>query len=146
MGAYADAEAAIKSRMETQWAALHPTIPDYYENQAINADRIDPANVAGWVEVEIRPGTERLLEFGGGVGHNRWQKSGEVLIRVFVPVNTNKGTASGYADDAAGIFRGWQNGDLKFFAVGDAAGGQTQEHGSWFERAIIASFTFDLSG
>jgi hypothetical protein len=146
MGAYADAEAAIKSRMDTEWTALHPTIPVYFENEGVNADRLDSSTTTSWLDVYIRPGRETHSEFGGGAGANRWRKSGEVLIRVFTKVNTDKAVINGLIDDAAGIFRGWLSGDLKFFAVGDAAGGQTQEHGSWFERAVIASFTFDLSG
>ena len=147
MTTFADHAAAIRSRFETQFPPLRSTTPILWPNERLNPapdPNTDGNGLQGWVSFEVRSGQEKAAGFGS-IGANRWRQSGEVIIRIFVPVTIGETLVRDIAADATSIFRGYQAGDLKFFAA-STTGGDISEDGNWYELDAICSFTADIIG
>lgn len=141
---FSAAVAAIKSRLNTQWAALHPSIPIGWSN---DPNPILSSSSPGPVlRAEVRGGVEEVAAWGGP-NQNRYRQTGELIVRVLVPAYSGEEAARDYADEVCVIFRGWRTGasqELIFFGVDNAAGGEADRDGNFFEVDVIASFTNDL--
>lgn len=141
---FADGVASMRARFAAMWPAVHADVPILWPNE-----RLDPApdpsatgnGKQGWVAFTVRGGPEALKGFGG-LGNNLYRQSGEVLIRCFVPTASTEIALRQLCSDAAAIYRGWQDGNLKFFAAGTI--GEPVEDGGWAELDVQASFTFDF--
>lgn len=138
----ADAAAAIKTKLETDWAALHAGATVTWPNDP--APVIDPAELH--MKAEIRWGPEALDEVAGTVGQNLYSRSGEVLMYILGPSIIEETAIRSYADEAAGIFRSYIDGDLAFDAVDHFGGGFFERDGNWFLIGASAHFTLALSG
>lgn len=132
--------AAIKSRFNVQWAALHSGVTIVWANDAELPTFDVPEPV---VHAEIRGGAENVAAWGGPM-QNRYRQSGELIVRVFVPSNSGDEAARELADDAASIFRGWSDGDLRFFGVSVLGGSAGDESGNYFNIDVVAAFQNDL--
>jgi hypothetical protein len=136
---FSDAKAAIRSRIETQWVAQYPTYPLIFGND--EAPTFDEAPRV--CKVEIRGGIEKPVAFGG-IGSNRYRKTGEVIFRILGPSDEGEATVDPIADFAASILRGWQDGDLKFYASSVLGGDEEQKDGNYYQFDVMSNFTFDL--
>lgn len=145
MTTFADHAAAIRSRFETQFPTLRPSVPILWPNERLNPapdPNTDGNGLQGWIAFEVRSGREIPAGFGG-LGANRWRQSGEVIIRIFVPVTVGETLVRAVAADASSVFRGYQAGNLKFFEA-DTTGGDISEDGNWYELDSICHFTADI--
>jgi hypothetical protein len=132
------AKALIRSRLETEWAALHAAVPIFWPNE--NNQLPDPP----FLHAEVRFGATRIAGKAGGLGTNLHRQSGELIVRVFEESLYGDTRADGYADEICTIFRTWQPGDLRFYTAAPAGGGTL--NGNVFPVTVIASFDFDLIG
>lgn len=134
------AEAAIKSRLNTEWATLHSGSQVTWPNDPLPI--IDPA--ALHIRAEVQFFNETILSLSGTPSVNDYVRDGTLIMRVFGPSMTGTETIRGYAHEAAKIFRGWINGDLFFNEVAEAGGGHFDRDGLWFQIDVLASFTLAL--
>lgn len=132
---------AIKSKLATDWAALHSTIPLLYPNE--QRPTFDEEKTQ--VHVEIRMGAQRIAGYGSP-NFNRYRQSGEVIVRILVPSQSGEAAARSYADDVAGILRGYQYQDLTVEACAPASGAASDENGLFYQLDVLAPFFYDLDG
>lgn len=132
-----EATAAIRARMETQWAVSNPSVPLYWQND--NNQLGDPP----FLHLEVSFGAARIATLGGD-GNNIHRQSGEVVIRVFGTSQDGVTEVGALADDAADAFRGYRSGDLRFYTAAPAGSGT--QSGNLFQQDVIANFFFDLTG
>lgn len=91
--------AAIRARLNTQWAGATPIAWP-------NVD-FTPPNNAPWIRLSIQDADAAQVSMGGDTNIHRHK--GLVYVMVFVPLSSGDGVALAYADTACGIFRGWQD-------------------------------------
>lgn len=142
MTTFADHAASIRTRFETQFPTLRPNTRILWPNERLNPLPDPNIDVSGWVSFEVRSGAEKVAGYGG-LSNNRWRQSGEVIVRIFVPVTVGETLIRSIAADATSIFRGFQSGDLKFFEA-STTGGDLSEDGNWYELATICTFFCDI--
>lgn len=138
---FSEAYSTIKTRIDTQWAILHATIPLVYPNEIGHEFDV----YSTFVHVEIRGGHANIVAFGGPSA-NRQRQSGEVIFRIFTPADGGMSTALDLSDDLCGILRCWSSGNLRIFGAAPTTGGDEDRSGNFFELDVIASFFFDTIG
>lgn len=137
MSTWTDAVDAIKSRLNTEWAALHSTIPVVWPNDP--TQEADPAEGESIVHAEISGASERFAAFGGP-GINLYRRDGDLTITIFSPAHSGEETLRDLAADAAAIFRGKTVGSAQFLTVSESGGGAIERDGVWFSITLFAVF------
>jgi hypothetical protein len=97
---FADTENLIRSRFNTQWTALRPTIPVFYDNAG---DDVEPPENSEWVRLTVLPGDSQQVEMGR---LRRWRRVGVIIIQIFVPAASGTGLAQELGDTVKQIFEG----------------------------------------
>lgn len=110
MGSLAGAKAAIRQRLETNWATTRITVSNEVPAEPWPPTEPDPAapefpRLVPWVHLEIV--TLRNEMRGAGMpGKQVWQADGFIYVHVFVPAGSGDHLANQYADEIGEIFRG----------------------------------------
>ena len=129
MTTFADAYSDIRARFETMWPALHPDIRVLWPNERIDP-LVDPSIDTAWVAWELNGGSEAIATFGG-LSNNRYRQNIDVVIHIFVEVGKGEALARTLAADASSIYRGWQNGNIKFSSADTASSSAQDISGNW---------------
>lgn len=118
MGDYAGAKAAIRQRLEDNWAATRLTFEnetpaDPWPPTEEDPDAPDLPNLVPWAHLEIAS-TGSQMRGAGKPGSQVWQTLGFILVHVFVPAGIGDALATSHASAIGEIFRGkvfYDNGD-----------------------------------
>jgi len=97
---FADTEATIRSRFNTQWSTLRPSIPLFFDNAG---DDVTPPQNSAWVRLAILPGASQQVEMGR---LRRWRRAGVIAVQIFVPAASGTGLALELGDTVRDIFEG----------------------------------------
>lgn len=115
MASYAEAEAAIRTRLEANWTATRVAYPN--EEPDPPWPPIDPAtgSSAPWAALEVI-GTGSHGYAAGKPGNQLWLYTGLIHVHVFVPIGTGATLAKQYAGAIGEIFR-----NTKFYEPGNGS-------------------------
>ena len=97
---FAATESTIRSRFNTQWSSLRPTIPVFFDNAG---DDVQPPQNSAWVRLTVLPGSSQQVEMGR---LRRWRRAGVVAVQIFVPAASGTGLAQELGDTVIQIFEG----------------------------------------
>jgi hypothetical protein len=97
---FAATESTIRSRFNTQWASLRPTIPVFFDNAG---DDVQPPQNSAWVRLTVLPGASQQVEMGR---LRRWRRAGIIAVQIFVPAASGTGLAQELGDTVRDIFEG----------------------------------------
>jgi len=97
---FAATESTIRSRFNTQWASLRPTIPVFFDNAG---DDVQPPQNSAWVRLTVLPGASQQVEMGR---LRRWRRAGVVVVQIYVPAASGTGLAQELGDTVIEIFEG----------------------------------------
>ena len=97
---FAVTESTIRSRFDTQWSSLRPTIPVFFDNAG---DDVQPPQNSAWVRLTVLPGSSQQVEMGR---LRRWRRIGVVAVQIFVPAASGTGLAQELGDTVIEIFEG----------------------------------------
>jgi hypothetical protein len=131
------AKALIRTRLDTEWAALHASVPVFWPNEN------NQLPAGPFLFAEVRFGRANIAG-RAALGTHLHRQSGELIVRVFEESLYGDARADGYADEICTIFRTWSPGDLQFYTAAPAGGGTMD--GNVFPVTVIASFTLNLIG
>ncbi len=92
----------IRTRFNTQWPSLQPTVPFTFDNQGQNEEDF-PTRDSAWVRLTILDGDSLQVEMAGT---RRWRRPGVVEVQIFVPAGTGDGLSAELADSVRDIFEG----------------------------------------
>ncbi len=93
-------ESTIRSRFNTQWSSLRPTIPAFFDNAG---DDVTPPQNSAWVRLTILPGASQQVAMGNT---RRWRRIGVIAVQIFVPAASGTGLALELGDTVRDIFEG----------------------------------------
>jgi len=133
---FAAAVAAIRSRMETEWPALRPTIPIRF----VNEDAVLADSPTAHVFFEVVPG-QAVLRGVGEPGNRLYIYPGIIQAHVFVPTGEGETLARQYADEIGEIFRAKQFGSTVRTNVPSVDPGDSSGDGNYWR--VTASIDFD---
>lgn len=97
---FAATESTIRSRFNTQWSSLRPTIPVFFDNAG---DSVQPPQDSAWVRLTVLPGESQQVEMGR---LRRWRRAGVITVQIFVPAASGTGLALELGDTVRDIFEG----------------------------------------
>lgn len=97
---FAATESTIRSRFNTQWSSLRPTIPAFFDNAG---DDVTPPEDSTWVRLTVLPGGSSQVEMGN---LRRWRRVGVIVVQIFVPAASGTGLALELGDTVRDIFEG----------------------------------------
>ena len=97
---FAVTESTIRSRFDTQWSSLRPTIPVFFDNAG---DDVQPPQNSAWVRLTVLPGSSQQVEMGR---LRRWRRIGVVAVQIFVPAASGTGLVQELGDTVIEIFEG----------------------------------------
>lgn len=97
---FAATESTIRSRFDTRWSSLRPTIPVFFDNAG---DDVQPPQNSAWVRLTVLPGASQQVEMGR---LRRWRRIGVVAVQIFVPAASGTGLAQELGDTVIEIFEG----------------------------------------
>lgn len=97
---FAVTESTIRSRFDTQWSSLRPTIPVFFDNAG---DDVQPPQNSAWVRLTVLPGSSQQVEMGR---LRRWRRAGVVAVQIYVPAASGTGLAQELGDTVIEIFEG----------------------------------------
>jgi len=97
---FAATESTIRSRFNTQWSSLRPTIPVFFDNAG---DDVQPPQNSAWVRLTVLPGASQQVEMGR---LRRWRRAGVIAVQIFVPAASGTGLAQELGDTVRDIFEG----------------------------------------
>jgi hypothetical protein len=131
---FATTEAAIRSRFNTQWSTLRPTVPLYFDNAG---DDVTPPQNSAWVRLTILPGASQQVEMGNT---RRWRRVGVLVVQIFVPAASGTGLAAELGDTVRDIFEGVTISGVIFRATSLNRVGLD---GAWLQYNASTSFQAD---
>lgn len=131
---FAATEAAIRSRFNTQWSSLRPTIPAFFDNAG---DDVTPPEDSTWVRLTILPGDSSQVEMGNT---RRWRRVGVLIVQIFVPAASGTGLALELGDTVRDIFEGLTVSGVIFRATSLNRVGLD---GAWLQYNAITPFQAD---
>ena len=131
---FATTEAAIRSRFNTQWSTLRPTVPLYFDNAG---DDVTPPQNSAWVRLTILPGASSQVEMGN---LRRWRRIGVIVVQIFVPAASGTGLAAELGDTVRDIFEGVTISGVIFRATSLNRVGLD---GAWLQYNASTSFQAD---
>ena len=99
---FAATESTIRSRFDTQWTLLRPTVQAVFDNAGDDSDGRVPENQA-WVRLTTLPGESQQVEMGNC---RRWRRVGSIVVQIFVPAASGTGLALELGDTVRDIFEG----------------------------------------
>ena len=97
---FAATESTIRSRFNTQWSSLRPTIPVFFDNAG---DDVQPPQNSAWVRLTVLPGASQQVEMGR---LRRWRRAGIIAVQIYVPAASGTGLAQELGDTVRDIFEG----------------------------------------
>jgi hypothetical protein len=100
--AHADAQAAVKARMDATWVVDHPTIPVLYPNDP----NPRPRDGSPFVRVDF-PLTREAEGSLGSPGSNLWRQEGVFRVLVYVAKGAGTDELNDWTAEIEGAFRGY---------------------------------------
>lgn len=131
---FAATEAAIRSRFNSQWSTLRPTVPLYFDNAG---DDVTPPQNSAWVRLTVLPGASQQVEMGR---LRRWRRVGVIVVQIFVPAASGTGLAMEIGDTVRDIFEGVTLSGVIFRATSLNRVGLD---GAWLQYNASTSFQSD---
>ena len=135
MGAFTDAENAIRQRLAAAWT----TTPVVYENQPYEAPGTTP-----FVFCEILQGGADQMSLGSTT-LRLYRLTGIIILNIFTPAGTGTKLGNEYADSLATIFRGVSFSGVLTFAPRKSSNSGPTDDGKWHRISIITPFQFDAN-
>lgn len=116
-----------------EWGATSPFTVD---NEVFT-----PPAGAAWVRIVVRHDGS-TLEAIGGVGNNKYQRTGRAVIQVFTPINQGVEEADSLAQAARAIFEGitLSSNAIRF---NDGVIREIGPDGEWYQVNVEAFFQYD---
>jgi len=133
-----DAQALIRSTLDTGWA----TTEKRYPNEDINPPRNKDGAAAPFVLLEFLDAADEQMSIGSP-GNNLFRRSGTCFVHVLVPRGTGDGTALLYAQDIGALFRGRDLGGVTCEGASIGGGGPGDDTGNYWRRSVAIDFWFD---
>lgn len=131
---FAATESTIRSRFNTQWASLRPTIPVFFDNAG---DDVQPPQNSAWVRLTVLPGASQQVEMGR---LRRWRRAGVVVVQIYVPAASGTGLAQELGDTVIEIFEGLTLSSVIFRATSLNRVGLD---GAWLQYNAVTNFQAD---
>lgn len=138
---FSTAVTAIRSRADTLWPAIEPTVPQTWPNEPF--DR--PLDVNGsplpFVMIEVR-WSGGGFESVGAPGSNLARRQGHIWVYAFVPQGTGEIRAHELVAKAADMFEGEDFSGVVCEAA--SPGGEVEsEDGNYFGQSAAVPFDYD---
>lgn len=125
---------AIRDRFNTQWGA---TTPVKWPNV-----KFTPPDGSPWVRLNVADADARQASFGDP-GNNVHRHIGLVTVMIFTPLGQGDEEALELADQAAAIFRGWEDGTVGVRFRNPPYVRQIGEEKSWYHVNLLCPFERD---
>ena len=128
------------------WDVWNPTgFPLSVDNIEFTAPEII-TNDDAYARILIRQGVNSITGMGGGIGNRRFTQTGDLLIRVYIPINV--GTQK--MDDHHMLFKNRFNGSKVIFGEHTINFGSTEyyeegsdEEGKWYRATTQCPFKYN---
>lgn len=130
-------ESAIRSRLATEWALLHPSIPVRYENTA------HPETTPPFIYLSITFMGSNQVAIGSGASNRKYRHNGLIIVGIYTAANSGPGDASQYADEIANIFRGQTFSGVVCLAPVADRGRPADEKGNYWLKTLTCEFYSD---
>jgi hypothetical protein len=140
---------AILEQWDAGWEAKHPgsrlpfnlsqplCVPWTTRNEAAASDQLGP--LGAWARIAVRHAVSQQITMGP-IGSRRFQRSGNVFVQLFGPVNTGQALLASLADDVRSVMEGPQlGGDLVIDAGSTREG---DEDGQWCMSVVVLPFRY----
>jgi hypothetical protein len=131
---FAATESTIRSRFNTQWSSLRPTIPVFFDNAG---DDVQPPQNSAWVRLTVLPGSSQQVEMGR---LRRWRRAGVVAVQIYVPAASGTGLAQELGDTVIEIFEGLTLSAVLFRATSLSRVGLD---GAWLQYNAMTDYQAD---
>lgn len=131
---FAATATTIRTRFNTEFAAVRPTVPIHWPNEVKT-----PPSGTPWVRLTIVEGESGLIAMGGA-NSNLYRNPGLVVVQIFVPISTLDNLGLQIADDVATIFRSQFVSGVRFRTPSTSPIGPD---GPWYQRNVTVPFTAD---
>lgn len=125
---------AIRARFAAQWGSTTPVAWP-------NVDFTPPDNTA-WVRLNVADADTRQASFGDP-GNNVHRHTGLVTVMIFTPLGQGDKEALELADQAAAIFRGWQDSSSGVLFRSPPFVRQIGSEKKWFHLNLLCPFQRD---
>lgn len=89
---------------------------------------------------------EQPIEFGEGLGRNRWLTMGTFAVLIYTDVNRGAATGLRAGDVAAAWFRGYRVDDLTCMGAAVTNGSADRNNGNYRRTEVLIDIKFDLIG
>lgn len=133
--------AAIRSRADTLWPALEPTVPLAWPNETFERPLDGNGSPLPWVLIEVRWNGGEFMSVGSP-GSNLARREGHIWTFAFIGQGTGEQRAHELAAKAAGMFEGQDFGGVVCQA--SMPGGEADdEDGNYFGQGAAVPFDFD---
>lgn len=129
---FADAEAAIVSRLEANWTSTPLAVPG----------KPFAAQEAAWVKLEVLNFAEEQRSIGAP-GDNLFRSEGLISIHVFVRKGTDAATSRTHAKALAALFRAQTFSGVICDAATISGLGEGSDDGKWARRTVTVPFSCD---
>ena len=133
--ASADVYSAIRTHLETNWAAT----PLVFENEDYS-----PTTGVHWIQVEMAGTYYGRESFGtDNAFTDRWEEQGLLVFSVMIPAYAGVQIGRGYLKDMADLFRGvaLMSGRLEFLdakvGFGENVPGDNTNDGNWYRLDMV---------
>jgi hypothetical protein len=128
---------AVAVSIETKLRADWSTTPLIAQNVAYK-----PIPGTAFVYYEILSNLAFFASIGNP-GGNYHRNVGQILLHVFVPVNSGDGLALTYARQLGTVFKGKYLDNINFGAASIGAGETADDKGNFWRRTVSIDFRFD---
>jgi len=95
--------------------------------------------------VEFDPG-EQAIEFGEGIGRNRWMSTGTFAVLIYTSATRGAGMGLRVGDIASAWFRGYRVADLTCFGAAVVDAGRDRNNAGYRRTEVLVDIKFDLIG
>lgn len=145
----ADVLAALRSRMDAlvaggTFVADGETIEIRWDGDNYGPLPDEPAPHA-FCMVEFDAG-EQAIEFGEGLGRNRWLSTGNLVVLIYTSATRGAGMGLRAGDIAAAWFRGYRVSDLTCMGAAVVNGERDRTNAGYRRTEVLIDFKFDLIG
>ena len=100
----ADSSDVVREAFRTELATILTAASISWPIKEVNNAHAEADGATSFVAIEFAAGSEEQFA-RGGAGSNMWDERGQVMVRLFMPLNAGKSPGEGYASSIRSAFR-----------------------------------------
>ncbi len=116
----------------TTWLALYENVP---------GDKPEAGSLDPWARVQVRTVTGNQASLSGDLGTLRWDRGGNVIIQIFVPLGEGLSEAKQLVKIVLDAYEGVTTPNGVWFR--NARQNEVGSDGVWHQTNVIVDFTYD---